>query len=143
MIAAIIILGLVVAAETLFIFWLLGVLKNTFDIVSDMADFAQGKTPRSFKEAYDGKYYPGTVIAQIKFGSPQEMTITDFSMYESKKVVGFTICTTETVREYYGAAVEDMSDEELEQMFDDKPAIFKNVVVFAPREGLWTWKSAE
>lgn len=143
MIAAIIVLGLLVVAETLFIFWLLGVLKNTFSIVEDMSDFAQGRTPRSFKEAYDGKYYPATVIAQLKFNSPEEMSITDFSLYESKKIIGFTIYTTESIRDYYGAAVDELSDEELELIFENKPAIFKNSVVYAPREGIWTWKSAD
>ena len=79
MIVAIVILSILLIGAIAFIFWLLGVLKNTFSIVEDMSDFAQGRTPRSFKEAYDGKYYPATVIAQLKFNSPEEMSITDFS----------------------------------------------------------------
>lgn len=140
MIPAIIILSLLVMAETLLIFWLFGVLKNTFDIVQDLSDMTKGKIPKGYKEAYDGKYYPATVLAKIVFGSPQPMTITDFSQYEEKKVVGFTIFTTETVREYYGEDAEDFSDEELAQIISDKPVIFRDVVVYSPMEGVWTWK---
>lgn len=146
MIAAIIILGLVVVAETLFIFWLLEVLKNTFDIVESTLDMAAGKTPRRMKEAYDGKYYPATVISQVQFGCDSETVITDFSMYEEKKIVGFILQTKETALEYIGANLEDIEDEEVIQELTEtlgKPTIFKNVVVYAPMEGMWTWKSAQ
>lgn len=142
MIPAIIILSLLVMAETLLIFWLFGVLKNTFNIVQDLSDMAKGKIPKGYKEAYDGKYYPATVLAKIIFESPQNMTITDFSMYESKRIVGFTIYTNETIREYYGDAANEISDEELKERFQDKTAIFKDVIVYSPIEGVWTWKQS-
>ena len=134
MVAAIIILSLLVLAETLFIFWLFGVLKNTFEIVQDLSDMANGKIPKGYKEAYDGKYYPATVVATIQFESPQRMTITDFSMYESKKIVGFTIYTNETIKDYLG---EDTDDGE-----KSKTVIFKDVIVYSPIEGVWTWKQS-
>ena len=140
MIVIIVILSILLLGATAFIFWLLGVLKNTFDIVEQAMDMAQGKSPEKFKTAYDGKYYPATVISQVKFDCDEESVITDFSMYEEKKIVGFTICTKETIREYIGAAADDLDDELLEETFTT-PTIFKNVLVYAPIEGMWTWKS--
>jgi hypothetical protein len=120
----------------------LQVLKNTFEIVENAMDMARGKTPAKFQTAYDGKYYPATVISLVKFNCDEESVITDFSMYEDKKIVGFTICTKESMREYIGAAADDVPDEILEETIGT-PTIFKNVVVYAPAEGVWTWKSQE
>ena len=142
MIVAIVILSILLAGAVAFIFWLLQVLKNTFEIIEQAMDMAQGKTPTKFKTAYDGKYYPATVISQVKFNCDKEMVVTDFSMYEDKKIVGFTVCTKETIQEYVGAAADDLDDEILEDTFGS-PTIFKNVVVYSPVEGMWTWKSAE
>ena len=138
MVIAIIILSILLVGALAFIFWLLKVLKNTYEIIENVIDM----TPRNYKKAYDGKYYPATVISQIKFNCDSEMVIADFSMYESKKIVGFTLCIKESVREYLGIAAEDISDETLEETIG-KPAIFKNVIVYAPTEGMWTWKSQE
>ena len=142
MIIAIIILSVLLAGAVAFIFWLLQVLKNTYEIVENAMDMALGKTPRNYKKAYDGKYYPATVISQVKFDCDSEMVVTDFSMYEDKKIVGFTVCTKETIQEYIGAAADDIDEETLEEVFCT-PTIFKNVVVYSPVEGMWTWKSAE
>ena len=142
MIVAIVILSVLLLGAVAFIFWLLQVLKNTYEIVEQAMDMAQGKTPQKYKTAYDGKYYPATVISQVKFNCDEEMLITDFSMYEEKKIVGFTVCTKETIREYIGAAADDLPDDLLEETFTT-PTIFKNVVVYAPMEGMWTWKSQE
>ena len=142
MIIAIIILSILLLGAVAFIFWLLQVLKNTYETVENVMDMALGKTPRHYKEAYDGKYYPATVIAQVKFDCDSEIVITDFSMYENKKIVGFTICTKESMREYMGAAANDVPDEILEETIGT-PTIFKNVIVYAPAEGMWTWKFQE
>ena len=142
MIVAIIILSILLLGATAFIFWLLQVLKNTYDIVEQAMDMAQGKTPEKFKTAYDGKYYPATVISQVKFDCDEEMVITDFSLYESKKIIGFTICTKDSPQKYVGAAADEIDEEVLEEAFCT-PSIFKNVIVYAPMEGMWTWKSAE
>ena len=117
MIVAIVILSVLLLGAVAFIFWLLQVLKNTFEVVEQAMDMAQGKTPKQFKTAYDGKYYPATVISQVKFNCDKEMIITDFSMYEDKKIVGFTVCTTETIQEYIGAAADDIPDDLLEETF--------------------------
>lgn len=146
MIVAIVILSILLVGATAFIFWLLGVLKNTFEIVESTLDMAAGRTPRRMKEAYNGKYYPATVISQIQFGCDSETVITDFSMYEDKKIVGFILQTKETALEYIGANMEAIEEEEvlaeLEKTLGE-PTVFKNVLVYAPVEGMWTWKSAD
>lgn len=146
MIVAIVILSILLASALAFIFWLLRVLKNTFEIVESTLDIAAGKTPHRMKEAYDGKYYPATVISQIRFGCDSETVITDFSMYEDKKIVGFILQTKETALEYIGANLEVMEDEEVLSELEktlSEPTVFKNVLVYAPVEGMWTWKSAQ
>lgn len=142
MVIAIIILSVLLAGAVAFIFWLLQVLKNTYEIIENAMDMALDKMPRNHKKAYDGKYYPATVISQVKFDCDSEMVVTDFSMYEDKKIVGFTICTKESMQEYMGTVADDIPDEVLEEAIGT-PTIFKNVVVYAPAEGMWTWKSAE
>lgn len=146
MIVAIVILSILLVGAIAFIFWLLRVLKNTFEIVESTLDMAAGKTPRRMKEAYDGKYYPATVISQIQFGCDSETVITDFSMYEDKKIVGFILQTKETALEYIGANMEVIEEEEVLSELEKtlgEPTIFKNVLVYAPMEGMWTWKSAQ
>jgi hypothetical protein len=127
-----------VAAALAFIFWLLWVLKNTFDITENVLDLVVEKIPRNLNTAYDGKYYPATVIASVKYDCEAESVITDFSLYETKQIVGFTICTPQSITDYYGPLAFDLDDEELR--FLEEPTIFTNVVVYAPREGIWTWK---
>ena len=138
MIVAIIILSILLIGSIAFIFWLFKVLKNTCEIINFSLNTAVGKIP----EAYDGKYYLATVISQIKFGCDSEMVITDFSMYEDKKIVGFILYTKESMRDYAGVEGADISEEILEQIFG-KPNIFKNAIVYAPVEGMWVWKSQE
>lgn len=118
----------VILIEMVLIFWAFKVSKNT------------SINPKGFHEAYNGKYYPAIVIGIVRFGSPQEMTITDFSMYESNKIVGFTIYTKQTAKEFYGTKAGDMTNEELMEIFDNKPTIFKNAIVYSPKEGVWTWE---
>ena len=145
MIIAIIILSILLLGETAFIFWLLGVLKNTYEVVESALDMATGRTPTKFKEAYDGKYYPATVISQVQFGCDCKAVITDFSMYEDKKIVGFILQTKETALEYIGAKSDEEIEEEVVEELQKslaEPTIFKNVLVYAPMEGMWTWKSA-
>ena len=102
MAVVIVILAVLLLGAAAFIFWLLKVLKNTFSITENLIDMAQGKSPRAMKEAYDGKYYPATVIAQVKFDQPHEGKVVDWSLYEEKKIVGFIMMTTDKVEDYYG-----------------------------------------
>ena len=142
MTVVIIILAVLLLGTTAFIFWLLKVLKNTFSITENLIDMAQGKSPRAMKEAYDGKYYPATVIAQVKFDQPHEGKVVDWSLYEEKKIVGFIMMTTDKVEDYYGKEFIEMLDEEdLEEL--TSPVIIKNALVYAVREDDWFWKSAQ
>jgi hypothetical protein len=145
MIIAIIILGVLLAAATAIIFWLWKVLKNTCDITFSLIDTIENKQPRSLRKAYNDKYYPATLIAQVKFDADWEGTITDFSMYETQKIVGFTVMTKESAQEYYGADLYDemaeIGEEALAQLTE--PIIMKNKLVYEVSEGVWAWKSAE
>lgn len=136
------ILAVLLLGAAAFIFWLLGVLKNTFHITENLVDMVQGKSPRAMKEAYDGKYYPATVIAQVKFGQPNEGKVVDWSLYEEKKMIGFFMLTTDKPEDYYGKEfIENLEEEELEELL--KPVIIKNALVYAVREDDWFWKSVE
>ena len=142
MAVVIVILAVLLLGAAAFIFWLLKVLKNTFSITENLIDMAQGKSPRAMKEAYDGKYYPATVIAQVKFDQPHEGKVVDWSLYEEKKIVGFIMMTTDKVEDYYGKGFIEMLDEEdLEDLIS--PVIIKNALVYAVREDDWLWKSAQ
>ena len=142
MAVVIIILAVLLLGAAAFIFWLLKVLKNTFSITENLIDMAQGKSPRAMKEAYDGKYYPATVIAQVKFDQPHEGKVVDWSLYEEKKIIGFIMMTTDKVEDYYGKEFIEMLDEEdLEEL--TSPVIIKNALVYAVREDDWFWKSAQ
>lgn len=142
MAVVIVILAVLLLGATAFIFWLLKVLKNTFSITENLIDMAQGKSPRAMKEAYDGKYYPATIIAQVKFDQPHEGKVVDWSLYEEKKIVGFIMMTTDKVEDYYGKEFIEMLDEEdLEEL--TSPVIIKNALVYAVREDDWFWKSAQ
>lgn len=138
----IVILAVLLLGAAAFIFWLLKVLKNTFHITENLVDMVQGKSPRAMKEAYDGKYYPATVIAQVKFGQPSEGKVVDWSLYEEKKMIGFFMLTTDKPEDYYGKEfIENLEEEELEELL--KPVIIKNALVYAVREDDWFWKSVE
>ena len=142
MAVVIIILAVLLLGAAAFIFWLLKVLKNTFSITENLIDMAQGKSPRAMKEAYDGKYYPATVIAQVKFDQSYEGKVVDWSLYEEKKIVGFIMMTTDKVEDYYGKEFIEMLDEEdLKEL--TSPVIIKNALVYAVREDDWFWKSAQ
>lgn len=140
MVIIIVALSICLFATLAFIFWLLWVLKNTFLVTENLIDIAANKIPYNLEIAYDGKYYPGTVIACVKYNMNEEMTITDFSLYKSKQIIGFTIHTKQSIEDYYGSLIFDLDDEELQLL--KRPTIFSNVIVYAPREGVWTWKSA-
>lgn len=112
------------------IFW--QVIKNMLKIVKNSAENFVGGL------AYDDQYYPATVISQIKFNSDSEAVITDFSLYEDKGIVGFTIYTTANIKDYF--QLQENENEILYEKLFSKPAIFKNAVVFALDKNLWTWK---
>jgi hypothetical protein len=145
MIIAIIILGVLLAVAAAIIFCLYRVLKNTFSMTEELLNIVEGKQlPQSLRKAYNGVYYPATIIAKINFDAEWEGQITDFSMYDKYKIVGLTIMTKESVEEYYGAELVkelgEIGDEALAALTD--PVIIKNKIVYEVSEGVWAWKSA-
>ena len=76
-----IILGVLLAVAAAIIFCLWQVLKNTY-LNTYLAENALEHKTLSLNKAYNGVYYPAHVLAKIKFGSPQEMKVVDFSMYD-------------------------------------------------------------
>ena len=138
-----IILGVLLAVAAAIIFYLWQVLKNTY-LNTYLAENTVERKSFSVKKAYNGVYYPAHVLAKLEFGSPQEIKVVDFSMYEKYKIVGITIYTTETLEEYYGDVINELSEID-EELLDEliKPVLLKNKVVFEISEGNWTWKSPD
>ena len=121
-------------------------IKNTFSMTEELLNIVEGKQlPQSLRKAYNGVYYPATIIAKINFDAEWEGQITDFSMYDKYKIVGLTIMTKESAAEYYGAdtiaALEEIGEEALAELYS--PVIMKNKIVYEVAEGVWSWKSAE
>ncbi len=145
MVVVIIMLSTLLLATLAFIFYLMRVLKNTYKIADSAIQLAEQKTFNP-EVAYDGKYYPATVISKMEFGAAADMTLTDFSMYDKHKIVGFTIYTTDKLEDcYMPEGTEDWDEETKEELRQSllEPTIHKNAVVYSPREGWWRWKSAE
>lgn len=152
MIIAIIILSILLAAAIGIIFWHHRVSKNTSKVL-DFAplDISFSSVPMnklSPQTAYDGKYYPATVILTAKYDQPQEGIITDFSMYEEKNIVGFTALIKDTFEDNIKQMLklcnipDDVPIEMIEEVVNT-PTVMKNVVVYSPIEGVWTWKSQD
>ena len=143
MIVVLIILGILLAVAAAIIFCLWQVLKNTYLNIY-LAENTMEHKLKSVKKAYNGIYYPANIVAKIEFGSPHEMKIVDFSLYDKYKLVGITIYTKETLEEYYGDIIHELQEID-EELVDElkKPALLKNKVVFEIEEGNWTWKSQD
>ena len=137
---AIIILSILLTLAAGVIFCLIKVLKMLPEMI-----LSKELGPQ---EAYDGKYYPATVLVQLVHGSEEEKTVTDFSMYESKGIVAFTLYFKENLKSYIKRTgcielteeEEMLSDNELNELFSYKPTMYKNAVVYAIGEGMWTYK---
>lgn len=139
MIILAIILGIVVVLETAYIFLISKVLKNTFNKLVDVR--LKNQNTERWETAYNGKYYPATVLAKTCFGSDCEMVIADFSLYESNGIVGFNLYIPETKEEYYKDYKGVLSKEEYEFITNNNiPAIFPKAQVYEIEEGTWTWK---
>jgi hypothetical protein len=151
MIITIIILSILLAAAIGIIFWRCGVLKNTSKILDfgDL-DISFSSVPMNLfspQTAYDGKYYPATVILTTKYDQPQEGIVTDFSIYEEKNIIGFTALIKNTfennVKQILNINIPDDVPIELIEEAINTPTVMKNVVVYSPIEGVWTWKSQD
>lgn len=136
-------------ATMAFIFYQSKVLKNIQNIIYEIVDKTEKLVAiRSMNSevAYDGKYYPATVISKMVFDAPADMTLADFSMYDKYKVVGFTIYTIDKLEEcYMPEGTEDWDEETKEELRQSLlvPALHKNCIVYSPREGCWRWKFQE
>lgn len=131
MIIAIIVLSILFIGSIALNFLLLKVLKNTFDNIDSMMQIDNIKK----EVAYDDKYYKGDLILTTQFNQKQDSMITDFSLYDEKKIIGITVNTKEDIpyRKMWEEA--GMSAEDLE-----KPVLLKNCIVYQPIKGLWKWK---
>jgi hypothetical protein len=146
MIIVVIILGVLLAVAAAIIFCLYRVLKNTFSMTEELLNIVEGKQlPQSLHKAYNGVYYPATIIAKINFDAKWEGQVTDFSMYDKYKIVGLTIMTKESAAQYYGmdivSELEEIGEEALAAL--NEPVIMKNKLVFEISEGVWAWKSPD
>ena len=147
MIIAFIILGLMLLGSGLFIFYLLKVLKNTFQTVENNTEYDKVIERLNKGESYDGKYYPGTVISNILFDQAADGMMVDFSAYDKNKVVRVMMLCEETIEEHIHnnprfAEFVDLPIETVAAQLT-KPTIQENVIVYSPMEGFWTWKSQE
>ena len=140
MIIAIIILSAVAILEAAYIFLIRKVLKNTFPNI--VVEYLDEKPKMNPEVAYNGKYYPATVLAKTIFNSDYEMVVADFSMYETHNIVGFNLHVPESIEEYYkNYANITLSEEDAEGLKNmNFPAIFPNAQVYEIEEGTWTWK---
>lgn len=122
---ALIITIIIAVALAAFIFFLCWVLKNTFKtFISSSIGSMISELPIDLETAYDGKYYPCTLLLSIQKSNDGTHTqIYDFSMYDSHKIVGLQI----------------VSDE-----FEDEDEygehIVPHAIVYQPFEGDWLWK---
>ena len=145
MLVAIIILAILLAGSAAFIFWLLQVLKNTFSITETLVDLTTGKSAYDKNYvgnrhiAYNGKYYPATVIATVVYESPQECVITDLSQYDEKGLAAFTVMTKQKFSDAY-PGYENLSEEAIEEL--KTPVIMYNMLIYEVEEGEWMWKEA-
>ena len=144
MIIAIIILNILLVAAGAFIFLLMKVLKNIFTISFSQSKEMLKSELKNFDEAYDNKYYPATIILTTQYNQPNEGIITDFSMYEEKNIIGFTGLIKESFEDYITNSplsmfIKEIPIELIKEIFN-KPTIIKDVIVYSPIEGVWTWK---
>lgn len=121
---ALIITIVIAVALVAFIFFLCWVLKNTFKtFICSSFDSIVSELPIDLETAYDGKYYPCTLLLQIdKTTDGTHTQIYDFSLYDSRKLVGLQIITDEFDEDEYGTH------------------IIPHAIVYQPFEGDWLWK---
>lgn len=115
------------------------VLKNTFHTLIEAetmlkSDFCEGI-------AYDDNYYYCKLLMMtIEFEQPHTQMIADFSLYDEKQVIGLSIKTKHTMKHYFSKMPEAYITQK--EAFGDKEAhvMIPSAVVYAPAEGVWTWK---
>lgn len=145
----VVLLVVLLCATVAFIFYQSKVLKNIRNIIYEIVDKTEKLVTiknMNSEVAYDGKYYPATVISKVTFGAPADMILVDFSMYDKHKIVGFTIYTTDKLEECYILKGTENWDEKIREEFRQSllmPTLHKNCVVYSSGEGYWRWKFQE
>lgn len=149
---AIAILVVLLIIETAIIFLMWKVLKSTFNNLenilnlsneySDMVSDFQSILNIQNEVAYDGKYYPCVLFMSIEFNHPHTEMIADFSLYDSKKIIGLLIKSTSSLDDF-------IKDNPLLAMYKDTDfekechIIVPKAFVYSPMKGVWSWRPME
>lgn len=136
----IILLGIVsvlLIASLAFNFFFIRFLKNTYEKLTKAQELILTLDCVHNEKAYDDKYYPCTLITQLKYDCEDEIVVTDFSRYETDKVVGIFVCSKEPYPE------EEFAELGFERDEVEQPQILPKMIVYSPREGFWKWKSQD
>lgn len=123
MVIAIIILSAVCGVLLLALFLALRALSHAVDILETSKNIAQ-------ETSYDGVEYPCTLITFRKFLAEYDGIITDFSLYESERIIAMTTYYTRPANEE-------------EELLGDAPLILQNAIVYQPMEGVFSFKLKE
>lgn len=123
MVIAIIILSAVCGVLLLALFLALRALSHAVDILETSKNIAQ-------ETSYDGVEYPCTLITFRKFLAEYDGIITDFSLYESERIIAMTTYYTRPPNEE-------------EELLGDAPLILQNAIVYQPIEGVFSFKLKE
>ena len=134
---ALVIVSVIMVAAVAFNFFLLKMLKNTLNGLEIAHELILTLDCIKNETAYDGKYYPGNVIATLKYDCKDEMMAVDFSQYKETGIIGFTVYNTDPYPEQEFAKL-GLRRDEVEQ-----PQLIPNVIVYSPKEGFWKWKYPE
>jgi hypothetical protein len=117
MIIAICVLAVLLCLSVAFNFLLWWVLKNTYKHFFTTVENLQDGI------AYDGEYYPCTLLLSVSRSNSTEITeVYDFSMYDSKNIIGYYVSS------------DDFEEMECGQYW------IPDATVYQPREGIWAWK---
>lgn len=134
MVAALIIICVLLLGSVALNFLFIKILKNTLTRLEMLYEYTEIQENVKEGKAYNGKYYPGHVIMQMKYDCDNEMIIADFSQYEEHQIIGIMLYDKSLypAEEYMKLGV---TREQVE-----RPQFHPNVTVFQPMEGMWTWK---
>lgn len=144
---AILVILLIIETAIIFLMWKItfGNLKNILNMsneYSDMVSEFQSILNMQNEVAYDGKYYPCVLFMSIEFNCLHTEMIADFSLYDSKKVIGLLIKSTNSLDDF-------IEDNPLLARYKDTDfekechIIVPKAFVYSPMKGVWSWKLME
>lgn len=134
MVTALIIICILLLGSVALNFIFVKMLKNTLEKLAILYDYNEIQENVKMGKAYNDKYYPGHVIAHMKYDCDEELVIADFSMYETHKIIGITLCDKSPYPD------EEFLKLGLTREQVERPQFHPDVVVFQPMEGMWSWK---